>query len=132
MTAYLSVDDVLALHVDIVRRTGGVPQGLRDRGALESAVARPRFLAHYAGADLYLQAAALATGISRARASIDGNKRTGYYAALIFLHRNELNVLGNSLELARELERVAEPDVSDDDADRRIADWLRTHSEPRA
>ena len=132
MTEYLSVEDVLALHVDIVRRTGGVPQGLRDRGGLESAVARPRFLAHYADADLFLQAAALATGISRAQAFVDGNKRTGYYAALTFLYRNGLEVAGDSLELARELERVAEPDVSDSDADDRIADWLRAHSQPLA
>ena len=132
MAEYLSVEDVLALHVDIVRRTGGVPQGLRDRGALESAVARPRFLAHYADADAASQAAALATGISRAQAFVDGNKRTGYYAALSFLHRNGIEVIGDSLELARELELVAEPDVSDDDADGRIADWLRVHSQPIA
>ncbi len=114
MTEYLSVEHVLALHVDVVRRTGGVRQGLRDRGGLESAVARPRFLAHYADAYLALQAAALATGISRAQAVVDANKRTGYYAALTFLHRNRMEVTGDSLELARELERVAEPDVSDE------------------
>lgn len=132
MTEYLSVEDVLALHVDVVRRTGGTPQGLRDRGLLESAVSRPRFLAHYADADLVLQAASLATGLSRAQAFVDGNKRTGYYAALAFLYLNGLEVFGESLGLATELEGLADQGVPADEADQRLASWLRDHTRPRA
>src|SRR3712207_1374736 len=90
MTVYLSTDDVIDLHARAVRATGDSPAGIRDHGGLESAVMRPRFLAHYGGADIISQAAALATGLSRAQAFVDGNKRVAYLAALVFLELNQI------------------------------------------
>jgi death-on-curing protein len=129
---YLSVDDVLAMYERALARTGDRPQGLRDRGLLESAVMRPRFLAHYAGADPIEQAAALATGISRSQALVDGNKRAGHLGCRVFLRRNGVELEGDPLDFARELLAVTEPSVSDQDADRRLADWLRAHTIPLA
>ena len=56
---YLDTDEVISIALQAIISPGDHPQGFRDRGLLESAVMRPRFLAHYLGADLYLQAAAL-------------------------------------------------------------------------
>ena len=55
---YLDTEEVVSIALQAIISTGERPQGLRDRGLLESAVMRPRFLAHYLDADLHLQAAA--------------------------------------------------------------------------
>ncbi|MCC6179658.1 MAG: Fic family protein [Chloroflexi bacterium] len=125
--------------------TGDVLPGLRDRGLLESAVMRPRFLAHYLGADLFHQAAALGLGISRSQAFVDGNKRAGQAATWIFLRRNGYRLTVPALELARRLLEVVEStsdaeqgvvcplgeSSEDEESDERVlAAWLRTHTMP--
>jgi death on curing protein len=129
---YLTLDDVLAMYEHALIRTDEVPQGIRDRGLLESAVMRPRFLAHYAGADLIEQAAALATGISRSQALVDGNKRVGHLAGRVFLRRNGVELATDPLDFARVLLAVTEPAVSTDAADQRLTAWLREHTAPLA
>lgn len=93
---------------------------------------RPQFLAHYAGVTLIEQAAALATGISRSQALVDGNKRAGHVACRVFLRRNGVELDGDPLDLARELLAVTDPIVSADDADSRLAAWLHAHTVPLA
>jgi death on curing protein len=128
---YLSTDDVIELAEVTVRLQGDQPQGLRDRGLLESAVMRAQFLAHYAGVDLIEQAAALATGISRSQAFVDGNKRAAYVATLVFLHRNGYELVGDRLAFAIALTSQADPSLSAEEADRNLAAWLREHTRPR-
>ncbi len=86
---FLTVDDVLELHDDQLRLFGG-GDGLRDRGALESAVAVPQ--ASFDGAflheDLFAMAAAYAFHIAENQPFVDGNKRTALNAALVFLDLN--------------------------------------------
>ena len=77
----------LALHERLVADFGGLA-GVRDRGLLESAMARPRQLAAYGSADIVELAAAYAAGIVRNHPFIDGNKRVGFMLAYIFLARN--------------------------------------------
>jgi death on curing protein len=88
-TAYLSVDQVLALHREQVHRYGGA-RGLRDRGLLESAVARPAMT--FGGEDLYedlaSKAAALMHSLVLNHPFLDGNKRVAAHAALIFVALN--------------------------------------------
>src|ERR1044071_7171077 len=103
MVKYLSTDDVIDLSIIGVRATGDVPQGLRDRGLLESAVMRAQFLAHYGDADLFEQAAALAHGISHSQAFVDGNKRAGLQAVSIFLRVNGYRLPDDRLAFARVL-----------------------------
>jgi death on curing protein len=74
-----------------IARTGG-PQGIRDRGLLESAPARPQQLANYGSPDFADLAAALAFGIVRNHAFIDGNKRTSFFASVAFLRLNGLTL----------------------------------------
>lgn len=130
MTAYLSTDDVIDLYEVAVRATGDIPQGLRDRGILESAVMRPQFMAHYQDAELFEQAAALAHGVSRSQAFVDGNKRAGLQAVSVFLRLNGYRLPQDRMPFARLLLEVTTPDLDPGEAEQRLADWLRAHTAP--
>ena len=127
---YLDTDEVISIALQAIISTGDRPQGFRDRGLLESAVMRPRFLAHYLDADLYLQAAALGLGISRSQAFVDGNKRAGYAAMRVFLLVNGVALTAEPLDLALKLEALAEAGTDPDEADQTLAAWLRAHTAP--
>jgi death-on-curing protein len=88
---------------------------------------RPHMAEHYDDADLIRQAALLAVGISQAQAYLDGNKRTAYQATLVFLKVNGpvLSLDDGGLELAGELEKVAERTDSLEMATDRFEAWLR-------
>src|SRR4051812_25367892 len=118
------------LYEIAVRATGDVPQGMRDRGLLESAVMRPQFLAHYQDADPFEQAAALAHGISRSRAFVDGNKRAALQAASVFLRINGYQLPPDRMPFARLLLEVSDPDLEAAEAEQRLAAWLREHTAP--
>jgi death on curing protein len=80
--------DVLAIHDRLLAVHGGAP-GLRDRGLLQSALARPR--QHYAyadRADMVAMAALYTAGIVRNHPFVDGNKRTGFVVGALFLELN--------------------------------------------
>ena len=128
MTAYLTTDDVIDIYIYAIRATGNEPQGLRDRGLLESAVMRPQFLAHYQDADLFEQAAALAHGISRSQAFVDGNKRAGLQAVSIFLRMNGYRLPPDRLAFARLLLAATAPEMSSQDGEAMLAAWLRAHA----
>lgn len=127
---YLDTDEVISIALQAIVSTGDVPRGMRDRGLLESAVMCPRFLAHYLEADLHLQAAALGLGISRSQPFVDGNKRAGFAAMRTFLLVNGVDLTGEPLDLAQELEALAEPGTDADEADQRLAEWLRARARP--
>jgi death on curing protein len=86
---FLSVDEVLDLHADQLRLFGG-SDGVRDEGALHSAVATPAatFDGAFLHEDLFHMAAAYAFHIAENQPFIDGNKRTALNAALVFLDIN--------------------------------------------
>ena len=86
---FLEVEQVLALHEIQLRLYGG-SAGLRDAGMLESAVEMPRsgFGGEYLHADVFEMAAAYAFHIVMNHPFVDGNKRTGFHAALVFLDLN--------------------------------------------
>jgi death-on-curing protein len=78
---------VLAFHAECIRAHGG-SDGVRDERLLESALARPLHLFAYEKADLCRLAAAYAVGIAKNHPFVDGNKRTAFLAATVFLERN--------------------------------------------
>ena len=81
---------VLAVHNMMIARFGG-SAGLRDEGLLDSALARPVNLFHYEpGTDLPRLAASYAAGIIQNHPFVDGNKRSDFMAAYVFLVRNGL------------------------------------------
>ena len=98
---YLTLDEVIAIHIQVMERLGSSPEPLRDRSGLESAVFRPRNAAYYEGADLIRQAAVLAIGISQSQSFSDGNKRTAFEACDVFLRANGHAYSGDPLEMAR-------------------------------
>jgi len=86
---FLTVDEVQELHDDQLRRFGG-SAGVRDLGALASAVATPAstFDGEFLHADLFHMAAAYAFHIAENQPFVDGNKRAALNAALVFLDIN--------------------------------------------
>jgi death-on-curing protein len=86
---YLTPEQVLFIHSRLVAETGG-SHGVRELGLLESAVARPR--ANFDGKELYpnlfTKAAALMDSLINNHPFMDGNKRTGFTAAGLFLRIN--------------------------------------------
>lgn len=90
MTLYLSIEQIDEIHALQLRHYGGSP-GLRDRGALASAVVRPAMT--FGGEDLYSdiasKAGALMHSLVMNHPYVDGNKRVGSHAAVLFLLINE-------------------------------------------
>jgi death-on-curing protein len=97
---YLSTAQVTALHKALIRRFGGLA-GVREKGALQSAVARP--VMTFGGEDLYpdiaAKAAALMHSLVLNHAFIDGNKRVGVAAAELFVLVNGWELRADDTEL---------------------------------
>jgi death-on-curing protein len=101
MTEYLTIAEVLAMHEDQIKREGGAA-GVRDMGALESALYRPQ-TGYYD--DLISEAAALWESLSQNHPFVDGNKRTAFAATYTFL-------MINGYEFAPGAEQESVPFVS--------------------
>ena len=98
---YLVLEDALELYAAIIDASPvQAADHLRNRSALEAALARPATYAHYQNADLALQAAVLAHGIAEGQFFLDGNKRLALIAMLTFLEINGYHVQASDPELA--------------------------------
>lgn len=86
---FLSEEDVQMIHQDQIERYGG-QDGVLDAGLLQSAIAMPQqtFNGNYLHGDVFEMAAAYLFHLSRDHAFVDGNKRTGAVAAILFLEQN--------------------------------------------
>lgn len=84
---WLTVQDCRACHALLLARFGGL-DGVRDPGLLESAVQRPQNLWQYGTPSLFETAALYAHGIVKNHPFLDGNKRSGFLAAALFLEMN--------------------------------------------
>ena len=97
---YLSPEQVLFIHARLIAETGG-EHGVRDIGLLQSAVARPK--ATFDNKELYPdvanKAAALMEFLINNHPFVDGNKRTGITAAVLFLRINNYSILVSNKEL---------------------------------
>jgi death-on-curing protein len=124
---WLSKAQVLYIHESAIKRYGG-SFGLRDEGLLESALARAENYYAYGEVDLFLLAATYAEGIARNHSFVDGNKRTAYTAAGLFLHVNGYVLLITSVAAQIALfENVAAGRISREE----LAEFFRQHTEPR-
>lgn len=125
MTTYLTVEQVLFIHMRLVAETGGGP-GVRDLDLLASAVGRPQVSSGGQDlyADLYHKAAALLDSLVRNHPFVDGNKRVGITAAGIFLLRNGVRLTASNVELEQFTLQVARSDASQEEMDA----WLKRHS----
>lgn len=84
---WVTEEDCLSFHEKLLARFGGAA-GIRDRGLLESALARPQHRFAYEQPSLFELAATYAHGIVKNHPCLDGNKRTGFLAAALFLEAN--------------------------------------------
>lgn len=112
----------IAVHESQLAEHGGAG-GVRDTGALESALARPVNGWHYGEHDLCNLAASYAFGIARSHPFVDGNKRTAFVVSLLFLGRN-----GLFLDIPREngiatFLALAAGELSEEE----LANWFRQH-----
>jgi death-on-curing protein len=122
---FLTVAEVLEIHRDQLERYGGEP-GIRDCGLLWSALAMPAAGAgdQYFHEDLFAMAGAYLFHLVRNHPFVDGNKRTGAVAALVFLSLN-----GIEIEAAENVFERAVLDVAKGKWDKRtISGFLREHA----
>ena len=128
MTTYLSLEQVLDLHRRQLRLFGGAA-GLRDRGALESAVARPQMT--FGGEDLYPEiedkAAALMHSLVMNHPFVDGNKRVGAHACVLLLMANGVEPTFSPAELTAITLATARGEVSAE----ALSIWLRQRTRRR-
>jgi death-on-curing protein len=97
---FLGIDDVLEIHRDQIEHYGG-SLGIRDMGLLQSAVAMPvaGFGDQYLHQDIFEMAAAYLFHITQNHPFVDGNKRTGVVAAILFLAMNDIEFIVDEDEL---------------------------------
>lgn len=116
---WLHKDQVLRIHAVALERHGGLP-GIRDEGGLESAVFRPLHFFAYGERDLFTFAALYAEGIlTNNHPFHDGNKRTGYATAAVFLSSNGIQLdPGEPAERVAFFQRVAAGKISTDELSR--------------
>jgi death on curing protein len=119
---YLTVAEVLAMHVDQIERYGG-SHGVRDPGLLEAALFRPQ-TGYYA--DLVEEAAALWESMSQNHPFIDGNKRTAFAATYTFLAINGARLTAGAQETYDFLAGLYHRNQFTFD---KLVPWLREHVE---
>jgi death-on-curing protein len=107
---YLTAEQVLYIHSRLVAEVGG-SHGIRDLGLLESAVARP-------------QAAFEGKSLIGNHPFVDGNKRTGISAAVLFLRVNGYRLTVSNSDLEAQTMRVVTEDMPVEE----LADWLQSNS----
>ena len=117
---WLARDVVYAIHDRQLAEHGG-PDGVRDPRAIESALARPRNLAAYATPDAADRAAAYAFGLARNHGFVDGNKRTAWVAARLFLADNRRRFEFEPMDAVRIMEGVAGGLVNETE----LCNWFR-------
>lgn len=114
---------IIAVHAEQIAEHGG-KNGLRDRGLLSSALARPRNIAGYKTPTVFDLAAAYAYGIVKNHPFIDGNKRTGFLVAYIFLAMNGWKLIASEASAVEAVLALASGGMSEAE----FADWLKTQS----
>ncbi len=116
-------ETVLALQERLLAGFGGL-SGLRDEGLLDSALARPQQLFNHGKPDIFELAAAYAFGLVRNHPFLDGNKRTGFTMAIIFLELNGHHFTASEVDATLKTLALAARELSEAG----FAAWLRQNS----
>jgi death-on-curing protein len=124
---WLDVDIVLDVHAEQLALFGG-PDGIRDLGLLESALARPVNKFAYGEDNLAALAAAYGFGTARNHPFIDGNKRTALASIIVFLGLNGLWLDAPQEELTAVTLSLAAGEITEDV----LARWIADHTRPLA
>lgn len=111
------------IHDVQISEHGGL-SGIRDEGLLNSALARPQNLYEYEQPDLYELAAAYAVALVRNHPFADGNKRTAFLAAYVFLNINSIIFTAPEAETTAIVIALAADELDQS----QFAKWLKQHS----
>ena len=122
---WLEIEIVIDFHAEQLALFGG-PDGIRDRGLLESALARPINKFAYGETDLAALAAAYGFGIARNHPFVDGNKRTALAAMIVFLNLNRLDLEAPEEAATAIVLAMAAGEVGEEV----VASWLAGHVKP--
>jgi death-on-curing protein len=117
---------VLGIHQDSLTLFGGLP-GIRDEGALLSALARPENKHAYGEHDLSVLAAAYAFGISKNHPFSDGNKRTALGTLIAFLGLNRHRIVVDKIALTQAMLALTSSDLPEAD----FAVFVKKHLQKR-
>jgi death-on-curing protein len=117
---WFTYEQAIAAHSLQLRRYGGAP-GLRDEGALRSALERPVNKWHYESADLPELAAAYAFGLAKNHAFVDGNKRIAFIAIVAFPRKSGIAFRPDQAQSTAIILAVAAGEVSEES----LARWIR-------
>ena len=123
MSEFLTIDEALAIHADQIAQFGG-SMGLRDMGALVSAIMRPQ-IGYYDG--LVEEAAALMESLAMNHPFVDGNKRVAYFSTDAFLRLNGSHIDCDSLEAYDHFMRLFETNSF---RFAELREWLEEHVKP--
>jgi death on curing protein len=125
MTEYVATADALFFHKQLIERYGGAP-GVRDAGALESALHRPQ-TGYYD--TLVHEAAALLESLVQNHPFVDGNKRLAFAVADVFLRINGYAITAGSKAIYDYMMELFEARTFDME---HLVPWLQEIVEPRA
>ena len=117
---------VEAMHDEQIAEHGGA-SGVRDTGLLDSALARPLNRWAYEQADIFALAASYAFGIVKNHPFIDGNKRTAFLAAYVFLRLNGWLLVASQQVAVEIVLSLAASEIDEN----QFAQWLQTHAQAR-
>lgn len=120
----LSKQQIIAMHHTLIMETGGI-DGLRDEGLLDSAIAAPfqSFDSTELIKSVQQKAARLAYGLIQNHPFLDGNKRIGAHAMLVFLALNGISLFYTQDELASVFLKMAAGEIDYDD----LLQWVIDH-----
>jgi len=118
---WLSWRIVESIHFGQILQHGG-SRGVRDKGLVKSALARPVNKWQYEGADVFALAAAYGFGIAKNHGFEDGNKRTAFVALYTFLGLNGYDFDASEHEVVRVMTAVADGTLDEEG----LADWVRS------
>ena len=125
MTEYVTTADALFFHKQLIERYGGAP-GVRDAGALESALHRPQ-TGYYD--TLVHEAAALLESLVQNHPFVDGNKRVAFAVVDVFLRINEHSITADSKAIYDYIIKLFEERTFDME---HLVPWLQEIVRPRA
>ncbi len=126
---WVGEDVVLAIHSAQLAEHGGLA-GIRDLALVLSALARPQNLTTYGTPDIADLAAAYAYGIARNHGFVDGNKRTAFVVAYVFLLDNGYELAANDSDAVRFMLAVASGELQEAGAASWFRTWIRLRMPP--
>lgn len=120
---FLRKQEVIDIQAQLILTFGG-SEGLRDEGALESALAAPEQRAYYEGSDIVGCAATYAYHLVKAHAFVDGNKRIAAAVTEIFIELNGSRLQATDEELVQMFLDIAIGSITRSNAEQMLRAWI--------